>query len=484
MRYFQKYLNFFFLLTAILQSMLCFYGQVQFSTGWPRNPLSTYMNMLFYFACKFLFAEPTVLLALTNRLVTKIFTAFIGWNGMRLRMKEDRVVEGAFQLALYAFILFLYWLIQIISLIILLTFIRNANPRYRAPTGPSGLALSELDNFVRCKFNDCCWEKKDLDLWSKENNLYLALMAKRAEAELDLSPSPSPLAESSSTRRRLNINTNNTNSNISSFKINFSPQECFKNERGYPAVFGGTQFCGPGHFCNVKNFVNTSNLTNATSTMSIQRRSLREPILSLSDGDMNRDTGGWMPRRRLLSSTTTSSQTITTTTGAPANNSSNNEYAPSPSIFAAPAPAPSSAELKPLFIRSKPVYPGDPICHDIFKGIVTDAICSDFDLWYQKFMEEFENNLMWIIYVVLGIAFFELVGIINAMAANCWFCGPPVKVDIDEEYTDSESSSDEEDENGVIHHHHGHHRGDRKPKSMPLQKIQKRKPKFHRVGVI
>ena len=87
-RYFQKYLNFFFLLTAILQSMLCFYGQVQFSTGWPRNPLSTYMNMLFYFACKFLFAEPTVLLALTNRLVTKIFTAFIGWNGMRLRMKE------------------------------------------------------------------------------------------------------------------------------------------------------------------------------------------------------------------------------------------------------------------------------------------------------------------------------------------------------------------------------------------------------------
>ena len=251
-RYFQKYLNFFFLLTAILQSMLCFYGQVQFSTGWPRNPLSTYMNMLFYFACKFLFAEPTVLLALTNRLVTKIFTAFIGWNGMRLRMKEDRVVEGAFQLALYAFILFLYWLIQIISLIILLTFIRNANPRYRAPTGPSGLALSELDNFVRCKFNDCCWEKKDLDLWSKENNLYLALMAKRAEAELDLSPSPSPLAESSSTRRRLNINTNNTNSNISSFKINFSPQECFKNERGYPAVFGGTQFCGPGHFCNVK----------------------------------------------------------------------------------------------------------------------------------------------------------------------------------------------------------------------------------------
>ena len=160
-RYFQKYLNFFFLLTAILQSMLCFYGQVQFSTGWPRNPLSTYMNMLFYFACKFLFAEPTVLLALTNRLVTKIFTAFIGWNGMRLRMKEDRVVEGAFQLALYAFILFLYWLIQIISLVILLTFIRNANPRFRAPTGPSGLALTELDNFVRC-FNTAVG-KKDLD---------------------------------------------------------------------------------------------------------------------------------------------------------------------------------------------------------------------------------------------------------------------------------------------------------------------------------
>ena len=82
-----------------------------------------------------------------------------------------------------------------------------------------------------------------------------------------------------------------------------------------------------------------------------------------------------------------------------------------------------------------------------------------------------------------GNRILELVGIINAMAANCWFCGPPVKVDIDEEYTDSESSSDEEDENGVIHHHHGHHR-DRKPKSMSLQKIQKRKPKFHRVGVI
>ena len=35
--------------------------------------------------------------------VTKIFTWFIGWNGMRLRMNEERMVEGALQLALYAF---------------------------------------------------------------------------------------------------------------------------------------------------------------------------------------------------------------------------------------------------------------------------------------------------------------------------------------------------------------------------------------------
>ena len=213
-------------------------------------------------------------------------------------------------------------------------------------------------------------------------------MAKRAEAELEVSPSPSPLAELSSRRRRLNVNVSSTSSNTTSFKINFSPQACFKNDRGYPAVFGGTQFCGPGHFCNVANFVNTSNLTNATSPMSTQPRSLREPILSPSDGGINGNTGGWMPRRRLLSSTTTNSQTITTTTGAPANVTSNAQYAPSPSIFAAPAPAPSSAELKPLFIRSKPGYPGDPICHDIFKDIVTDAICSDFDLWYQKLVYE------------------------------------------------------------------------------------------------
>ena len=87
-------------------------------------------------------------------------------------MKENRVVEGAFQLALYAFILFLYWLIQIISLVILLTFIRNANPRFRAPTGPSGLALTELDNFVRCKFNDCCWEKKIL-IYGQRKIIYI-----------------------------------------------------------------------------------------------------------------------------------------------------------------------------------------------------------------------------------------------------------------------------------------------------------------------
>ena len=101
--------------------------------------------------------------------VTKIFTWFIGWNGMRLRMNEERMVEGAIQLALYAFILFLYWLSQMIALIILLTFIANANPQSPNSNGPTDLAMIELNNFVRCKFNDCCYAKKDKDLWQEEN---------------------------------------------------------------------------------------------------------------------------------------------------------------------------------------------------------------------------------------------------------------------------------------------------------------------------
>ena len=84
--------------------------------------------------------------------VTKIFTWFIGWNGMRLRMNEERMVEGALQLALYAFILFLYWLIQMIALIILLTFIANANPQSPNSNGPTDLAMIELNNFVRCGY--------------------------------------------------------------------------------------------------------------------------------------------------------------------------------------------------------------------------------------------------------------------------------------------------------------------------------------------
>ena len=99
-------------------------------------------------------------------------------------------------------------------------------------------------------------------------------------------------------------------------------------------------------------------------------------------------------------------------------------------------------------------------------------------------MDEFEKKLMWIIYLVLGIACFEMLGIINAIAANCWFCGPPVKIDIDEEYTDSESSSDEEDEFGVMHHHHGHHRGEKKHASSPPKVKRKKKRTFHRVGMI
>ena len=177
-------------------------------------------------------------------------------------------------------------------------------------------------------------------------------MAKRA-AELEVYRRRFEL---SSRRRRLNVNVSSTSSNTTSFKINFSPQACFKNDRGYPAVFGGTQFCGPGHFCNVANFVNTSNLTNATSPMSTQPRSLREPILSPSDGGINGNTGGWMPRRRLLSSTTTSSQTITTTIST--------SKIPLITIRTRfhfhPSPSPTKLSCA-LFIRSKPGYPGSDL---------------------------------------------------------------------------------------------------------------------------
>ena len=435
--------------------------------------------------------------------VTKIFTWFIGWNGMRLRMNEERMVEGAIQLALYAFILFLYWLIQMIALIILLTFIANANPQSPNSNGPTDLAMIELNNFVRCKFNDCCYAKKDKDLWQEENALYQKLHAERNKVN-DLSPSPSSEDGSSSTsysnssasnrRALLSSNSTNTSSNASLqiFEIDFSPEICFKNAREYPAVLGGSQFCGLGHFCEVVLFVNMSNVTNVTapSPSSIQQIAGRRMLLSSSKHFNKRY------RRHLLAvssnttnttnttneTATTTATTSTTTTAAP-NNNNDPQLSPSPSA-GAPAPSPSSVELEPLFIRAKPVYPGDPICDDIFKDIVTDDICSDFNRWYQEFMDEFEKKLMWIIYLVLGIACFEMLGIINAIAANCWFCGPPVKIDIDEEYTDSESSSDEEDEFGVMHHHHGHHRGEKKHASSPPKVKRKKKRTFHRVGMI
>ena len=158
--------------------------------------------------------------------------------------------------------------------------------------------------------------------------------------------------------------------------------------------------------------------------MSTQPRSLREPILSPSDGGINGNTGGWMPRRRLLSSTTTNSQTITTTTGAPANVTSNAQYAPSPSIFAAPAPAPSSAELKPLFIRSKPVYQEIRFATTYLKALSRTQYVQIL-IYGTKVYGRFET--IWCGGTVLGIIF-ELVGIINAMAANCWFCGPQVLI--------------------------------------------------------
>ena len=213
-------------------------------------------------------------------------------------MKEDRVVEGAFQLALYALILFLYWLIQNYITCYIVNFYKKCKSTVSCTHRTFRIELTELDNFVRCKFNDCCWEKKIL-IYGQRKIIYIwSYWRKEQRLNLILSPSPSPLAESSNTRRRLSGNTSDTNSSVTSFKINFSPQACFKNEEAILLSLG-TQFCGPGHFCNVTNFVNTSNLTNATATMSIQRRSLREPILSPSDGGMNGNTGGWMPRRRL-----------------------------------------------------------------------------------------------------------------------------------------------------------------------------------------
>lgn len=444
--------------------------------------------------------------------VTKIFTAFIGWNGMRLRMNEERIVEGAIQLALYACILFLYWLIQMISLIILLAFIVNANSISPKSNGPSDLATIELNNFVRCKFNDCCWAKKDKDLWAEENEIYKGLLAER-EQELDLSPSPSSFFETGgndndggsdsdgvnnnssrrflqSTSNNITLNANLSNStNVTKFVMDFSPEVCFKNDREYPAFFGGLQFCGVGHFCEAVVFVNNSNLTSAPSPSNIGMLG-RRLIVSAETKSFTSYN-----RRKLLSfssngTNTTTSAPITNaettvTTARPANNDTDLQHSPSPSVGITLAPSPSSIELEPLFIREQPIYPGDPICDDLFKNIVTDEFCSDFDLWYEQFMKEFERKYMWIIYMVFGIACFELIGLINAVAANCWFCGPAPKIDIDEEYTDSESSSDEEDEDGLIHHHAGHHRGEKRHGSRKSESnTKKRKPKFYRVGVI
>ena len=58
-----------------------------------------------------------------------------------LRMNEERMVEGARQLALYAFTYFEYELIQMIALIILLTFIASANPQ-----SPNSKTTEMIDN--------------------------------------------------------------------------------------------------------------------------------------------------------------------------------------------------------------------------------------------------------------------------------------------------------------------------------------------------
>eukprot|EP00943_MAST-04B_sp_MAST-4B-sp1_P008573 g8573.t1 len=399
-----------------------------------------------------------------------------------------------------------------ISLIILLAFIMNANSTSPNSNGPSDLATTELNNFVRCKFNDCCWAKKDKDLWAKENKLYQALLAER-EQEMDLSPSPSSIFENddndndggsdsssfnnNSSRRFLQSSSNiitfnasfSNSTNVTKFVMDFSPEVCFKNEREYPAFFGGSQFCGAGHFCEAVIIANNSNLTSAPSPSNIGILG-RRLLVSAKAKSFHAHN-----RRNLLSSssnatnTTTSapitSAATTSTTARPASNETDLQRSPSPSVGIAPAPSPSSIELEPLFIREQPLYPGDPICDDVFKNIITDEFCSDFDLWYEQFMKEFERKYMWIIYMVFGIACFELIGLINAVAANCWFCGPAPKIDIDEEYTDSESSSDVEDEDGVMHHHHGHHRGEKRHDGRKSESNTKnRKPKFHRVGVI
>ena len=59
-----------------------------------------------------------------------------------------------------------------------------------------------------------------------------------------------------------NIPTDSSEGEI--FEIDFAPEICFKNAREYPAVLGGSQFCGLGHFCEVVLFVNMSNVTNVT----------------------------------------------------------------------------------------------------------------------------------------------------------------------------------------------------------------------------
>ena len=346
---------------------------------------------------------------------SKIFVTFFGWYGLKLRLSEERRVEGFIQLLWYSLFMFTIVIAQICVVLAILMFL--GNPIGFDGLGPKDVANQEFLNFVRCKYNDCCYQLHTLNEWTVLDAKRAAAAAAAAAAMM--SPSPSSSSEPAASRRLLAAPTPSSipvllNETLNETYPAFKPMVCYKNPKNkFPEFGGGVQWCEPGHYC--RPYVNT------TSTNSSRRLSSYYPPPFIENN------------RRSLS------------------------VAPSPSSVEDGDGGSTKKKKEEEVFPAMPEYPYDPICDDLFVAVITTPNCADYDTFYKAFLFDFERQMIKYVYLILAIIFVELITLVNASAANCWFCGPRIKVDIDEEFTDSDSSSSDEDEDGHHHHHHHHH---------------------------
>jgi hypothetical protein len=433
----QKYFNLTVVFAAFIQMALCFYGVWLY--GQVPGPIGNALVWTGFFS------------------FSKLFVAGIGWYGLKLRLDEERMFEGFVQLSVYSVVMIVIVLAQLAIILSILIFLGDPVPIVEG-TGPTDIALAEFNNFAKCKYNDCCYKFVYAVEWDRQNKIRSAgqnATGRRALFDRGSSGSQGtsgPDEYSQYGPGRLLV------SNVSSEAHKFFPEICFKNPKNkFPALGTGERFCGDGHYCEVA--VNASANVTALAPGTIQ-----------------------IGRRRLLSAPSPS----------PSPNAST--YSPSPSP--APAPSPSEEGEEEEDFPSLKENEFDPICDDIFADVISLKNCKNYEEFYEAFIKSFREKMEKVIYLISGICFIELVCLTNSMMANCWFCGPRVKVDIDEEFTDSESSSsDEELEDGsIVHHsHHRHHKkrgifgGFNKilPGGEPSTKIKKKKKsRFHHVGTV